>query len=168
MHQVWAKCYYILCVCVSLAGHQIQGLHQFLSLPSVQSGPCAGRCGAGVRLLRTQWVTLTNATSVSHTHALTPSYILLMCNFSICLPCSEKGNPDVQLGLPARGRLLLLLRPRLQPLPAGRRPHRDLLTVGSLLRRQRRHLQLDLPASRRQGFFNGIVIRKPHSRRRYN
>lgn len=90
LHQVWAKCYCILCVCVSLAGYQIQDLHQFLSLPSVQSGPRARRCGAGVRLLRTQWVTLTNFHfRVSHTHALTPSYILPHVQF-LHLPALQR------------------------------------------------------------------------------
>lgn len=91
------------------------------------------------------------------------TFTLTFVTFFTFLHCSEGGDSDVQLGLSARGRLLLLLRPGLQPLPAGRGPHRDLLAVDSLLRKQRRHLRLGLPASRRRGFFNGVVIRKPRS-----
>lgn len=87
-------------------------------------------------------------------------------HFLLPSACSQEGDSHVQLGLPAPGRLLLLLRPRLQPLPAGRRPRGDLLAGRSLLWEQRRHLLLGSPASRGRRSFDGVVIRKPWRRRR--
>lgn len=94
----------------------------------------------------------------------TPRWFLTSCSRSRSPSSrSEEGHPHVQLGLSSPGRLLLLLRPRLQPLPAGRDLHRDLLAVGSLPHERRRHLLLDLPACRRRGVFHRVVIRKPSS-----
>lgn len=91
------------------------------------------------------------------------SYAPLTLTLSPLSARSEEGHSDLQLGLSAPGRLLLLLRPQLQPLPAGGRRHGDLLAVGSLPHQQRRRLRLDLPAAGRQGSFNGVVIRRPRS-----
>lgn len=84
-------CFFYL---VPFADYQNKGLHRLLCLQKLQSGPCAGRCGAGVRLLWAQWVWKCNLCSASPlrvTHTVSCPAHHKVVRSSVC-PAARKAT----------------------------------------------------------------------------